>query len=215
MPTGYTAGVQDGSVTDFSQFAMQCARAFGALIMMRDDPIDAPIPEEFPPSTHHEEQIEEARLEVARLNAMTVDQREAAARAAHNQAVASWTKREIERKEQLARYEAMLAQVRAWQPPSPDHDKFKEFMVSQLTDSIEWDCRPSERPTQMKRDEWHEEALRSAEWSLNYHIEGQQKENERSAGRTQWVRLLRMSLSGRAAAGEGLDSPSRQPNKPL
>lgn len=37
MPTGYTASVQEGKVTEFRDFAMECARAFGALVMMRDE----------------------------------------------------------------------------------------------------------------------------------------------------------------------------------
>lgn len=52
MPTGYTAGVKDGTVTDFKAFVMQCARAFGALIDMRDDPSDVPIPKSFAPSSY-------------------------------------------------------------------------------------------------------------------------------------------------------------------
>lgn len=47
MPTGYTVGIADGKITTFEQYAMTCARAFGALVMMRDDPFDAPIPEEI------------------------------------------------------------------------------------------------------------------------------------------------------------------------
>lgn len=47
MPTGYTADVQSGKVTDFAEYAMNCARAFGALVLMRDDPSDADIPERF------------------------------------------------------------------------------------------------------------------------------------------------------------------------
>ena len=43
MPTGYTADIQDGKITTLREYALSCARAFGALIMMRDDPHDAPI----------------------------------------------------------------------------------------------------------------------------------------------------------------------------
>lgn len=55
MPTGYTAAVEDGTITEFDDFAWQCARAFGALIMMRDDPMSAPIPQKFEPTAEHVE----------------------------------------------------------------------------------------------------------------------------------------------------------------
>jgi hypothetical protein len=50
MPTGYTAAVADGTITEFPDFAMQCARAFGTLVLMRDEPQDAAIPEKFEPA---------------------------------------------------------------------------------------------------------------------------------------------------------------------
>ena len=43
MATGYTFNVVDGQITTLSDFAMQCARAFGLLIDMRDAPSDAPM----------------------------------------------------------------------------------------------------------------------------------------------------------------------------
>ncbi len=59
MPTGYTAAVQNGTVTRFADFAMNCARAFGALVELRDE-MDAPIPDTFKPSTHHSESLKKA-----------------------------------------------------------------------------------------------------------------------------------------------------------
>jgi hypothetical protein len=49
MPTGYTDCVRSGEVTEFADFAMKCARAFGACIEMRDEPSGTPIPEAFEP----------------------------------------------------------------------------------------------------------------------------------------------------------------------
>lgn len=36
MPSGYTAGVGNGSVVEFGDYAWRCARAFDALVTMRD-----------------------------------------------------------------------------------------------------------------------------------------------------------------------------------
>ena len=53
MPTGYTAYVQDGVITEFADFAMKCARAFGALIDMRDESLDAEIRVQREPNTEY------------------------------------------------------------------------------------------------------------------------------------------------------------------
>jgi len=70
MPTGYTATLMEKNQT-FPEFIMGCARAFGALIMMRDDPNDATIPDKFEPSDYHAKGIIKAREKLAKLKAMT------------------------------------------------------------------------------------------------------------------------------------------------
>lgn len=53
MPTGYTYPVCEGKITEFPDFALSCARAFGALISMREEPMDAPLPDEIAASTNY------------------------------------------------------------------------------------------------------------------------------------------------------------------
>ena len=60
MPTGYTATLMEKGQT-FQEFIMGCARAFGALIEMRDSPNDAPIPDKFEPSDYHAKRLIESR----------------------------------------------------------------------------------------------------------------------------------------------------------
>ena len=50
MPTEYTDAIADG--ISFNDFMMKCARGMGALIMMSDEPSDAPILEQFEPSDY-------------------------------------------------------------------------------------------------------------------------------------------------------------------
>lgn len=70
MATGYTHPVAEGTVTDFATFALDCARAFGALITIRDDPPGTPIPDEFTPSTWNAEAKEGAEARLAELMAL-------------------------------------------------------------------------------------------------------------------------------------------------
>ena len=77
MPTGYTLDLYDVKDITFEEFALRCARAFGALISMRDEPIDAPIPERFEPSDYHLKELEKAKKrlkEVKKWNEETAEQ---------------------------------------------------------------------------------------------------------------------------------------------
>lgn len=196
MPTGYTAEVGDGKVTDFNVFAMQCARAFGALITMRDDPADAAIPAEFAPSDYHVKALAKAREALASLRAMSIDQRQVAADTANAGAVASWDLHEAKKAETRKRYDAMVARVKAWTPPTGDHVEMKNFMLQQLSESIRFDCGPaySKRPSPLQRDEWFAEAVAKAEHDIDYHTKEHAAEVKRCAWRSAWIADLRRSL---------------------
>lgn len=113
MPTGYTHKVQEGTITEFKDFALSCARAFGALITMRDDPMDATIPDVIEPDGYYAECVAERKSEFERLQSMSVDQQTLAyiADKKHDE---DYRQQRIERnKSERQRYEAMLAKVRS------------------------------------------------------------------------------------------------------
>lgn len=196
MPTGYTESVQDGTVTDFADFALQCARAFGACISMRDDPMDAPVPDEFTASDYNGRALVEAQADLAKLAAMSPTDRQAAADLANAEAAKTWDDHEEEKARQNLRYEAMLEKVHQWAPPTDEHTGLKKFMIEQLTHSIDFDCGPpySKRPTPKTVDDWYSEALADAHRTVAYHAKTQAEEIERARKRTQWIRDLRASL---------------------
>lgn len=196
MPTGYTAKIADG--ISFREFAMDCARAFGACIEIRDEPGGGEaIPEKFEPSDYHDKRLAEARAERTRIFAMSAEETEVAAEAA-------WNAAETRRLERLAgyralrsRYEAMLADVDAWKPPTIEHAEMRTFMRDQITQSINFDCNESYADTPEKRltgSEWWGTMLAKADRDIEYHAREAGKERERAASRTKWVANLRASL---------------------
>lgn len=195
MPSGYTADVESGKVTEFRDFALQCARAFGALIMMRDDPLGTPIPDEFTPDNYHAKKVVETMAELKRIEVMSsVD---VAAECEREYAEASKRHREsVERSTEVRnRYNAMLAKVMEWEPPSPDHIELKNFMVQQLTESLKFDCSELPPPERWSPADWRQRQIERLTKDLEYHIKGDQDEHERTASRNRWVRQLRESLS--------------------
>jgi len=200
MPSGYTSEIANGIT--FERFALGCARAFGALIIMRDDPKDAPIPEAFEPSPHYAQWLRAAEAERDRLREMTNDQIRDAAAQAHKTAHAKWKKRKAEREDLRQKYETMLAQARAYVPPSPEHVEFKNFMVSQIEQSIAFDCdkRWDNEPQPVDHMEWHRKQTEEAVRKVAQYAEEHAKEIERTNQRNTWIRLLRESLSPKEEA---------------
>ena len=195
MPTAYTHAVQDGTMTEFKDFAMQCARAFGALITMRDDPSDAPIPDGFEPSPWYAERVEQAKADIERLQVMTIDEQIRACNDANKAAYDSWMRHKEKQDATRARYGSMLDKVRGWEPPTADHIELKNFMERQLIESINFDCNYSwPEPTPQKRSEWYEKALARAQKELASAEEENAKEIARCQNRSKWLRDLRQSL---------------------
>lgn len=198
MPTGYTAKLYEGEEQTFPDFAMTCARAFGALIEMRDMGLDARIPDEFEPPTYHEKEIRIAKARLATLGEMTPENAARHAKEDYDQAVIAREKAETERNARRERYEAMLADVDKWQPPTEEHQGLKTFMADQLRESIKFDCGMDYWPDLPTLDgaEWMAQQVAKAERDVAYHTEEHQKELERTESRNAWVRALRESLSG-------------------
>ena len=195
MPTGYTENVPDGIT--FEQFVWQCARGMGALVMMRDEPTGAPIPERFEPSNYNAKRLQEATDELARLRSLTPEQMQAECEAKHAKSEAQKKKRLAENEAQLAAYRAMLDQVLAWVPPTKDHENFKEFMADQLRKSLDFDdSREYYQPEPMPSvDEWAARQIAEAKREIAYHTKAHQGEVERTEARNGWLAALRNSLA--------------------
>lgn len=195
MPTGYTAAVATGDVTDLRSFALQCARGMGALIMMRDLPSDAPVPEKFEPGTYNAERLKEAEARLAEIEAMDAPAAEAAADAEYQEQRQRNEEYLARGKAERARYEAMIAKVDAWHGAP---EGLKPFMLEQLHRGMEFDCPTDRTPLYkdppMTGPEWKASQLRKLRRDVSYHREEDAKERARTAERNAWVAQLHGAL---------------------
>ena len=180
----------------FPEFVLLCARAMGATIMMRDEPLDAPIPE-FEPSDYSSKRLAEARAELDRLIAMTGDERLAFGQKKRDEAIER-AKRYLEKDAtENARLIEMRDQVSAWHPPTPDHVGLKEFMLDQINISMNrTDYWESEITTAEGSDpgEYYDNSVTRANRDIEYHTKGDREERERTAARNKWVKELVASV---------------------
>lgn len=203
MPTGYTADVGDGKITEFADFTLTCARGFGALVMLRDhnQSIEATrtyIEEKayLGKSGYYEREIENAAARLAELEAMTDEEALAAAQARADEVTASNADYDAKKDATRQRYEDMLAKVEAWEPPTDGHVEFKAFMVEQLRGSIDFDCSPFAMTVpEVSLSEHRREIARQRDRIA--HAERQiEEERARNEGRVAWVSALLDSVEG-------------------
>jgi hypothetical protein len=197
MPTGYTSIIEERDNVSFNEFVWRCARAFGALIMLRDDPLDAPVPERFEPSDYYDKSLKEVEIDIQRLESLTSAERTAEGERLKIDAIKrgeEWLARDARTN---ARYNTMLAKVAAWQPPTSEHEGLKEFMSQQLTTSIS-STKYIEAQLEGYRTkaagEFFADVLSSARRRRTYLIEERQKEIDRTNGRNEWAAQLRQSV---------------------
>lgn len=202
MPTGYTADVQSGEITDLREFALRCARGMGALIMMRDDPMSAPIPERFEPSRYNADRLAEDQAELDAVTTMSREEASAEADKAYHAGCVAFDQRRAERAEHARRYEAMIAKVEAWETKA---DGIREFMLDQLRQSLDFDCKPvradspfSGKPQRQTGEEWRAARVEELTRSIAYHAKANAEEITRTEARNRWLADLRASLPAAA-----------------
>lgn len=196
MPTGYTSTLHDGEQT-FPEFALACARNFGALILMRDSAADAKIPDEFPPETSfYDKGLTTARALLEELETMPESVAQERADAEYAEGVAHVAAARAEAEAIRVRYEAMLIEAEAWEPPTADHAGLKRFMIDQLNESIRFDCSTTylTDPEPQTAQQWVAAQRERAMRDVERYTGERAKEIERAKGRTAWVQALRGSL---------------------
>ena len=192
MPTGYTHELATNGQS-FPDFVKTCARAFGALILLRDLPLSADIPTDQKPDDYYFTSLATAEQELARWNAMTTEEKLNKLRADHEESKQQTFEHRLSVLAENARLATMADKVRAWTPPSKDHQGLKDFMLQQIETSMNgtdhWE------PVVFKEEGAIEEKTERLESRVARAKKSLEEELERVNERNRWVRLLVESLN--------------------
>jgi hypothetical protein len=197
MPTAYTNFIKDKNCT-FQKFALLCARNFGATISMRDESLSSPIPDKFEPSSYHKDRIKEIEKSIKNLKNTSNRELQKEIDQEYENAT-KYNKKIIEKCLKLKkRYENMLKQVEKWNPPSKNHQGLKDFMIQQITSSIEFDCDISyyenNIPIKLPLDLYKNKKFKELEKDYKYHMLKWEEEIKRVNDRNYWIFQLKESL---------------------
>ena len=196
MPSGYTSDIYDGKDTSFVSFAKRCSRAFGARVGEKENGLDS----EYKPrlvDEYYSERLAESVKNYNESLTRTTEQW----RKLYDDEMAKMDELDADiarRKEELAgRYLPVLEKAKAWNPPTEDHVKFKEFMIDQLEDSIRFDGADAE-PEPMHRPSFEVWVLRSKQQSkrlVSVYAKSMLDDVENTIESNDWVNVLFDSLA--------------------
>lgn len=193
MPTGYTSDILE--FKSFKDFALQCARAFGACVSMRDQSLDKPIPEELPLSDYHLEALRLATDKLQKIIAASDEELIAQLEQEYTDDVLSHLKDLSHKKEEERAYRHFLEMAKAWNPPSSEHKGLKDFMITQLEETIKFDCYYSGAPQKPSLEMWKDSKFKEYRKDIIYHTDKYEKEKQRNHQNNLWIKQLRESLA--------------------
>ena len=193
MASGYTCLIGTGAT--FDEFIMRCARAFGPLVSMRDEPGGAPIPDEILPNERHQQNLDSLAKELAELKAMDEEDIAAAWEKEYDSEVEYYQNRILEENVLKRKYLAMLVEVDKWDPPTEDHVGLKKFMIEQINDAIKCDCGGTHTPPVAEvPGEWYASRLRYVAGMHVHAAKEFEKAKEIAAMQTTWLKALKESV---------------------
>ena len=192
MPSGYTSDIYNGKEVTFKDFALGCARAFGACVMQRDDPADEK-PKIMPEESYHTEELKKLK----KFQKPTKDQFESYVK----ETIADYEKSIKEKNELKKRYSDILEKAKNWKPPTKEHERLKAFMIEQLTDSRSFDCGGLDHYehelkviSAMTYKDYAKKKLAEHNRSIEYHKEYEAKDLDNIKQRNKWIQDFYNSL---------------------
>jgi hypothetical protein len=193
MPTGYTSDIYEGKNISFRDFALKCARAFGACIEQRDDNLnDKPKLIEKTKDNYNIRKLNEAKnwKKPTKAEFDTYVKKQTA-----------FCNEKLDKQNKLkTSYQKMLDKANSWNPPTKEHEGLKKFMIEQLTGSLDFDCsndyyeRELEKLQHYTYKEYVKDMSDSNKRDIVYHTEQLKNDNERVDTRNEWISALYKSL---------------------
>lgn len=205
MPTGYTAQIEDGKITNAKDFLLLCTRAFGVAIDLKDEPLSTPTPMEFEPDEYYKINLQRREQELEESKQMTID--EFIEREKHSmQRSAEFAREHIkEMKSANKRYLRIREVISKWNPPTTSHEGLKEFALEQIDKSIysedyfSWSEKIIEHSNTVRsQEEWNDlfdEYIKAAEEDVKRAKKRYDDAVELARWNTSYMKMLIESIS--------------------
>jgi len=139
MATGYTIELLNGNINSLEEFAKLCVKAFGSTQHQQDEPLNTPLRKAVV-GKENKKAIRVLKKSIKEFDELTDKQLIEDERKALKQARVDHLSRIVKIKDAKKKLTDLLRETQIWTPPTEKHNNLKEFMISELKDSIEKDC---------------------------------------------------------------------------
>lgn len=191
MPTGYTTDIYEGNPITLRDFILRCARGMSWFIMQRDESMTEP-PRKIQLQSYYTEAVSKSKSKIEKFCALTT-----AERRNRWQKYVVDTLNDNEERQQNAtalenRYNLMIDKVINWRCDDQLWP-LKDFMLSQLNDSKNFDCHVYLREV-LGFEDWERETMESLQRSYDYAIQSLNQQRETVAYQNSITEKLYKSL---------------------
>lgn len=194
MPTGYTAGILDGTTKDFNEFAKLCSRAF--IMHLRDEPMDSEY-KEFEAGDYHSKAIEEGLTDLKQANSLSDEDLIIQEKNRLIESINHHLKRFEKEAANKVKMDLFLDKARSYVPPTKKHQGIANFMIDQLSKTIDFDCNSNYHIKELKNledellkvnaDDIRSKMKIKATQSIAYHTEEYEKEIKNCREHNKWA----------------------------
>jgi len=201
---GYTGIFENRNVT-FEEFVWRCARAFGALVHMRD--MDWNVPVVLPQQSsrgkinesYRQECLKDSQALLQKYQNMSLAQAQTLLDQEYQRRLQEAKEGIAKKKVLRERFEKVYVKVQSWQPPSSKHNELKQFMLEQLEYGIKHDCDDSYWQNSLSRpkptvQEWLNQNIAWAQQDVEYHTKKANEEEDDGDSAVEWILALKNSV---------------------
>lgn len=193
MPTGYTAGIIDGEIKDFKEFATLCTRAF--LAHLRDEPFNSAYKRREPTDYHMnvivkaKKELKEVKL-ISDKKLITIRKKELVEQKKEHE------KKHSQRDLNKIKMNSFLEKAKSYKPPTKTHEGIAKFMIKQLEDTIDFDFsdtyhldridKINQELNSLDATKIREEKIKSLNYDISYHQKEHKEELKRCEDINKW-----------------------------
>lgn len=189
-----------GEDITFEQFANSCLRHFGIYLRFAEQYPNLnkyEIPDKIYPNNCYKKRYEEAKAEYEKHLATPKTKEELEAEYINYvKSIIKGNKDRTKENEILKnKYNVMLSKVKSWIPPSEEYNGIKNFMESQLIESLDF-CSHVYVENIIPKDEWIQEQINRTDLieSMKYNLEQYNKSIVAAEKDTQWLKTFSESI---------------------
>lgn len=193
MPTGYTAGILDGTTKDFNEFAKLCSRAF--MVHLRDEPMNGEY-KKREPSDYHSKAIKKAEDELKQVEQLTDEEVILQEKSRLIESKKYHIKSNGKDEANKIKLEQFLAKAMNYKPPTKEHKGIADFMQEQLKSTIDFGCNRTYHINELKTidskienvnaDNIRSETKIKATKDIAYHTKEHEEELRRCKEHNKW-----------------------------